>query len=298
VGVSTLKLIGSLSGKIRWDRTWLPTKTRCSRDCAKRVQKELALEVFRALLAAVFSPYLTPVWLGVIGVVTAFWAFASRLDPLVIWVCVVLSLGGGMWLLNQLRAALHPQSGAATSLQALAVSAPHPLPSPQKIAPDITLGSAVTYIKEQSQWGHTKHDTLIVAALDAACQRGALRSWGRECINWESEESGLYPRADLRLEFDPNEIPIETHHWGYMRLWPGSVTTDNPHPEKPQMTVPRYPHAGETKRFGYIRLNRQQLEQLYPSMFWAFSISPASSARLRTSAATTCDSAMRKETRG
>ena len=28
------------------------------------------------------------------------------LDPLVIWVCILLSLGSGLWLLNQLRAAI------------------------------------------------------------------------------------------------------------------------------------------------------------------------------------------------
>lgn len=227
----------------------------------KEGPKELVLESFRLAWAALFAPWLAPFWLAAVAIVTASWVWVSRLDPLVIWVCVLLSLGAGMWLLNQFRAAMTP----ATAETASAPSQDEPALKKTILTPDMPIGAALQYLNEESSWGHGKGYDIAIGALEAAAQRGSLVAWGRQCVNWKSDGLGNTPADDFPLDFDPNEVRIDAHDWACIHFWQPSVLQPNPQPNRPHMAIPNPHYIAQS--YGYIRVNKEQLRKLYPSMF-------------------------------
>lgn len=235
-----------------------------------RIRKEGARELFAEALRwiwhAIFSPWIAPLWLLAVAMVTASRVWVSQLDPLVIWVGVLLSFGAGLWLLNQFRLAIAPHNPREPLRTQPSAGQLAPHPRPPKPTPDMALGAAVRYLSDESSWGHGKDLSVIVGAIEAAIQRGALRTWGRQCVNLEiDKETHLPPEGCLALDFDPNEVGIDSHEWAYMRVWQPTVLTPAPSPQNPNMTLPK---PGFTVQcYGYIRVNKEQLQKLYPSMF-------------------------------
>lgn len=125
--------------------------------------------------------------------------------------------------------------------------------------PDMTIGQAAQYVFLETAWGQGKAQFDAIDALDVEIRHGALKTWGRKCINWPQDD-------EVSLVFSPNEVPIRTSEWVSMRLWPGSMLGPHPLLPRPHMTCPEGPDELFTC-YGYIRVNREQVERAFPPLF-------------------------------
>jgi hypothetical protein len=87
----------------------------------KEGPKEMLLEFGRMALQSIASPWLTPIWVGIVAIVSGGWAWVSGLDPFVKWVAFLLAIGAALWIANLVRVLLSADAKSANKLAASGV---------------------------------------------------------------------------------------------------------------------------------------------------------------------------------